>query len=167
MISLSLIGSDELPIVDGTKLIRVPGPLVDHRVDPSRWPGRSNGLDFRRIARQSSAIPAVSAPIEESIIEDKIQDQAGWKAYRFDIPPRSSYEFSIKADRISWFSLRVINKWGQIEVGMLQNIIQRGYPYASYINDTNKTKTIFVVLDTTEENLFGEPYNLITKIIKN
>ena len=164
---ISLMGSDDFPKVDGVKLTTVPGPLVDDsRMDPSRWPGSSKGLDFRRMARRSSTIPSVAAPMMESIIEDKVNDQAGWKAYRFDIPPNSSYEFGIKAERQSWFTLRVVNKWGQVEEGMTQNIIQRGYPYASYINKSNETRTIFVVLDTTEDHSFGEPYSLLINVMK-
>lgn len=167
-VCLSLTGSVDIPKIDGTKLVKVPGPLVDEsRMDPSRWPGAPKDMNFRRLARRTSTISAVAAPTLEAIIEDKVNDQAGWKAYRFDIPPKSSYEFTIMAERRAWFALRVINKWGQIEEGMTQNIIQRGYPYASYINDSDQTKTIYVIADTTEDNTFGEPYSLLIKNMLN
>ena len=168
LICIGLGGVEDLPKIDGTKLMVVPGPLVDDsRMDPSRWPGIVKGLDLRKMARRTSTIPAVAAPTIESMIEDKMNDQAGWKAYRFDIPPESSYEFTILAERKSWFSLRVVNKWGQIEEGMVQNLIQKGYPYANYFNRSTQTKIIYLIVDTTEDNIFGEPYALATRIIKN
>ena len=59
-----------------------------------------------------------------------------------------------------WFLIRTVNKWGNLEEGMLQNKIKTGNPEARYTNSTKGAKSIYFVVDTSELNIIGEECTL-------
>jgi hypothetical protein len=164
LIALPLLGSVSaaFPEVDASKLPNIPGPSTTRMADPAR------GLDFTGIdatirsqsRRAGSIQPAVALPQGSLIVKDKVADVSGWKAYRVEVPPGGSIHMRLQGLHEAWFVLRVVNKWGTIEEGMLQNLIKTGNPEARYTNPTKAAKTIYFVVDTTEVNIIGEAYTL-------
>ena len=148
--------------VDGSKLPSVPGPSTTRLTDPAR-DFNFSGIDaqIRTQARHtSSVLPAVALPPGSLRVKDKVADIAGWKAYRVDVPPKGSIHMRLRGLHEAWFKVRTVNRWGNLEEGMLQNQIATGNPEARYANPTPKTKTIYFVVDTTELNMQGEAYTL-------
>jgi len=56
--------------------------------------------------------------------------------------------------------VRCVNRMGQLEKGMLQNMIPTGNPEASFINEGTEAKTVYFVVDTTMYLNGSEPYTL-------
>lgn len=148
--------------IDGTKLPNVPGPSTTSMADPAAGLG-PQGIDARirsQARRIGSVQPAVALPFASLKVKDAVPDAAGWKAYRLDVPAKASIHVRLRGLHEAWFKLRAVNRWGNLEEGMLQNKILTGNPEASYKNPTTETKTIFIVVDTTELNTQGEAYTL-------
>jgi hypothetical protein len=53
-----------------------------------------------------------------------------------------------------------VNRWGDLETGMLQNLIPTGNPEATFRNPRAEPATLFVVVDTTEMGMQGEAFKL-------
>jgi len=151
----------ELPELDAKTLPGVPGPMVPHYPDPSRGPG-SGGMDasIRARARRGVNIPAVALPAGSFRVKDHIGDVSGWRAYRLEVPPGSGFKVRLHGPHEAWFQVKVLNRWGNLEEGMLQNRIPTGNPEASYKNPKAAPNTVYIVVDTTENHIQGEDYTL-------
>jgi hypothetical protein len=151
----------EIPEVEGKTLPSVPGPLTDRYPDPSRGlQPRDLETRIRHQARHSMSIPAVALPKGSIAVKDRIADPAGWRAYRVDVPPKGVLHARLTGAHEAWFLVRTVNKWGQLEAGMLQNRIPTGNPEASYKNPKNEVSTVFFVVDTTELGTQGEEFRI-------
>ena len=143
----------------GSDLPLVTGPTAPGGGDAAATFGADRtGLRTRRAARQGSIL-TVAVPTGATRIADRILSPSGWKAYRLDIPARGKLVARLRSDRESDFRLRVINRWGRMEEGMLQNRIYRGKPEASYFNPKDAPNTIYLIVDTRDTNA-SEPYVL-------
>lgn len=72
---------------------------------------------------------------------------AGWKAYGFRVPAGESIHVRLNHANEGWFRLSMVNKWGGLEQGMMQNLIPTGNPEVKYANPTDKTRSIYVIVD--------------------
>lgn len=151
----------DLPEVDAKTLPGVPGPLVPHYPDPSRGVG-SSGLDtaLRARARRGVNIPAVALPPGSTRVRDAIPDISGWRAYRIEVPAGGGFKARLHGPHEAWFVVKVLNRWGTLEEGMLQNRIPTGNPEASYRNPKAAPNTVYIVVDTTETHIQGETFTL-------
>ena len=149
------------PLVEAKTLPGVPGPMVPHYPDPSRGLGPRD-LDWviRNRARHGVNIPAVAVPEGSCRIADQISDLAGWKAYRIEVPGHGGFKVRLRGTHEAWFLVKVLNRWGRMEQGMLQNRIPTGNPEASYQNPDGKPKTVYIVVDTSETHMQGEGFTL-------
>jgi hypothetical protein len=151
----------DLPEVDAKTLPGVPGPLVPHYPDPSRGPGSDSMEAALRIrARRGVNIPAVALPPGSLRLKDHIADLSGWRAYRIEVPAGGGFKVRLHGVHEAWFVVKVLNRWGALEEGMLQNRIPTGNPEASYRNPKAGTATVFIVVDTTMTSVQGEEYTL-------
>lgn len=159
--SALLCHGQEIPEVEGKTLPVVPGPMTERMPDPARGLGRPNlGDQIRRQARRTASLPAVAVPSAPVAVLDRIAEPAGWRAYRMEVPAKATVHARLTGDHEAWFLVRVVNRWGQIEQGMLQNRIPTGNPEASFINPKNEAVTVFFVVDTTETGTQNEAFRL-------
>lgn len=150
-----------LPEVEGRTLASVPGPMVRRLADPARGLG-PEGLEgqIRRSARRTPSIPAVAVPSLPLAVSDRIADPAGWRAYRVEVPGNATVHARLTGDHEAWFQVRTVNKWGDLETGMLQNLIPTGNPEATFRNPKAEPVTLYFVVDTTEMGMQGEAFKL-------
>ncbi|MDE3246998.1 MAG: hypothetical protein KGN80_13000, partial [Acidobacteriota bacterium] len=52
----------------------------------------------------------------------------GWKGYAFVVPAKGTLHVSLNHTNRGWFRLVMMNKWGDLQAGMLQNLIPTGNP---------------------------------------
>ncbi len=148
------------PILEGKALPQVPGPLAPRGPDPAAGPGSDPiQMALRRSARKGT-VPAVSLPPGPLEIQDTMNGPAGWKAYRVEVPPRATVKIRLKGLHEGWFRVKAVNRWGQLEQGMLQNEIPTGNPEASYLNPKAERSTVFFIVDTTEAAMDFEAFSL-------
>jgi hypothetical protein len=72
---------------------------------------------------------------------------AGWKAYGFRVPSRENIRISLDHSNKAWFRLIMVNRQGEQEKGMLQNLIPTGNPETTYTNPTDETRRVYVIVD--------------------
>ncbi|GLH72319.1 hypothetical protein GETHLI_08210 [Geothrix limicola] len=95
--------------------------------------------------RGSVAVHPVSDTIDEFTGVSEMP--AGWKAYGFGVPPGEKIHIRLHHPNEGWFRLVMLNRWGQIEKGMLQNLIPTGNPEVSYTNFSDKPRAVYVIVD--------------------
>lgn len=147
------------PVVEAKTLPLVPGPMAPHMHDLAGGTGDGIQLALRRSSR-SSAIPAVELPPGPLEVRDSLSAIPGWKAYRIEAPPHGKVKVRLKGLHEAWFRVLTLNKWGQMEEGMLQNRIPTGNPEASYMNPKGESKSVYFVVDTTDLGADREAFSL-------
>jgi len=148
------------PVVDAKTLPQVPGPISPKGPDLAGGPGCDPiQMALRRSARKGN-IPAIGLPEGPLELQDALSDLPGWKAYRIDVPAKATVKVRLKGAHEAWFRVRAMNRWGELEQGMLQNRIPTGNPEASYINPKPERNAVFFVVESTEASMGGEPFSL-------
>ncbi len=166
-ILLLLSLAQDPPVFEGAKLAVVPGPQPPRGPDPASGLG-SDGFNrgIRGQARRAATVPAVAVPAVPAIVEDRVAFPSGWKAYRVEAPPRATLHARLRSGHEGWFRVRAVNKWGQMEQGMLQNRIPTGNPEASYVNPNPVATPFFFLVDTTEDGAETETFQFEITIKK-
>ncbi|OQA37838.1 MAG: hypothetical protein BWY56_00591 [Acidobacteria bacterium ADurb.Bin340] len=152
-----------LPVVLGKDLAQVPGPQrPDPRLLAPDVPMGCSPLEAygRRAARRAATLPCLAVPRWPAEIQDQAVATAGWKAYRVEVGPRERLHARLRALHEAWFVVKVVNRWGQLEEGMLRSTLATGNPETTYENPKDQPATIFLVVDTTETGADQEPYRL-------
>jgi len=92
--------------------------------------------------------PIPIKPIQdETEIYDYAWIPAGWRGYGMVVPGHGEVRISLDHTKRGWFRLSMCNKWGQLEQGMLQNIMHVFEPVVTYKNPTDKARAIYIVAD--------------------
>lgn len=71
----------------------------------------------------------------------------GWKGYAFVVPPNGTLHVLLNHVNSGWFRLVMMDKWGDIQAGMLQNHIYTGYPEVTFKNPKNEAQAVYVIAD--------------------
>jgi hypothetical protein len=157
---LLLAQAPPAPMLEGSKLQQVPGPMAPAYPDPALG-FQAKDIQFQIRARSRRArVPALGVPSIPFVVEDRIGDPAGWKAYSVEAPPGSTIWARLRSAHEGWFRVHTVNRWGLQEVGMLQNRIPTGNPEATFINSRNSGTTVYFLVDTTELGAESEPFRL-------
>ena len=148
--------------IEASSLPKINGPMPPSYFDPAPDSYKRDDIDayMRRQARRGGMLPAVALPPEDVVVSDMAKDVAGWKAYQVIVQPGQTVHVRLRAKREAWFQVKTVNRWGNTEKGMMQNLLHKCDPEASYINMGKETKTVYFVVDTNELNMFNEPYSL-------
>ena len=150
-------------LVEGKTLATIPGPLANRERLPDlapRFGSPDMDLQIRAMARRGGRVPAVQVPEGTVAISHKVTPQAGWQAYRVEVAPGEKIHARLRGDHEAWFVVRCVNGMGQLEQGMLQNLIKRGNPEATYTNPRKGTSVVYFVVDTSEVLGAYENYTL-------
>lgn len=154
---LSICLSAQIPVIEGNKLMPTIGPSIQY--GPGWTNALKNLLSFKNInGKRIFFIMTVVAPSGDCDIKDTMNDQSGWKCYQFDAPVNQNITFKLDTKYKASFRLYVVNRWGDLEEGMLQNTIYRGEPTASYTNPKDSVNKIYLIIDSLD--MYGEPYTL-------
>jgi len=93
------------------------------------------------------AIPVVAVPADAAGIEGYSQFPAGWRAYGFLVPPEGKLHVRLHHPNEAWFNLKLLNKWGGQEKGMVQTPAVTGNPEVTYTNPSPESKSVYVLVD--------------------
>lgn len=128
--------------------------------NPDYWQRRDIMAEIQWMARRGS----ISVhPVGEEIkaMDGYAWFPAGWVAYGFCVPAGDSLKVSLEHPNRGWFRLMMVNKWGGLEEGMLQNVLHTYEPVVTYTNPSKETRAVYVIVDdpgwmSSKEN----PFNL-------
>jgi hypothetical protein len=106
------------------------------------------------------AVP-IKAIGDLSELDDYSWVPAGWRGYGMVVPPRGEVKVSLEHPNRGWFRVAMCNKWGNLEVGMLQNVVHTFEPVVTYKNPTDKAHPIYIIVDDPAwMSSPGRPYHL-------
>ena len=71
----------------------------------------------------------------------------GWKGYAFVVPAKGTLHVTLNHTNRGWFRLIMMNKWGDLQKGMLQNVIYTGNPEVTFKNPKDEAEAVYVVAD--------------------
>ena len=131
-----------------TNRILLPSPMSRALALPLApfWEGRDIMSEIQAIARRGFiAVTPVAATTP--VVTDFSYLPAGWKAYGFAVPGKESLHVRLHHGNEGWFRLIMVNRWGQLSEGMLQNRIPTGNPEVSYKNPSNLPQAVYVIVD--------------------
>jgi len=144
---------------NASNLPKVNGPRPPSYADPA-----GSNADMSRSTARRGVIDAVALPesdaITDSIIKDKIQGNAGWKAYQAIVPAGQTVKVRLTSPNETWFVLKTANQRGMTEKGMAPHSVTPINPQTTYVNSSKETKTIFFIVDTTDLSAPQVPYSL-------
>lgn len=129
-------------------ILVAPRPMERCTVRPTHevWRRRDIMAEIQAMARRGNI---AVRPIGEDLNEfTGVADfPAGWTAYGFRVPAGESIHIRLRHSNEGWFRLGMVNKWGSLEQGMLQNLIPTGNPEVKYANPSAETRSVYVIVD--------------------
>ncbi len=138
----------EAPVRPPSGAIIAPRPMVRCSVlpTPTYWRQRDIMAEIQHMARRGSI--AVHPVGEDQAEFTGVSDYpAGWTAYGFRVPAGENLHVRLTHSNEGWFRLGMVNKWGSLEEGMLQNLIPTGNPEVTYRNPSKETRSVYVIVD--------------------
>ncbi|WP_306601882.1 hypothetical protein [Geothrix sp. 21YS21S-2] len=132
-------------------------PRVRLWPETSYWQTRDIMGEIQHMARRGF-IPVTAGGEAEEIVGSSYFP-AGWRAYAFVVPGKQKLHVRLHHSNEGWFRLAMVDRWGQLREGMLQNLIPTGNPEVSYTNPVDLANTVYVIVDdpgwmATKENPF-------------
>jgi len=158
--SVCLLQAPPTPqVLEAKDLPKINGPIAPKVHDLAGGMGAEIQMTLRRSARTTS-LAAVQLPAGALEVRDTMYAIPGWKAYRVEVPAHGKVKVRLRGPHEAWFRVLTVNKWGEMEAGMLQNKIPTGNPEASYINPKAEANSVYFVVDSTDLAVEGEGYTL-------
>lgn len=110
------------------------------------WADHDIMAEIRWIARRGY-LPVT--PVAEGISElnGTADFPSGFKAYGFVVPAGAKLHVRLHHSNEGWFRVAMVNKWGDLGAGMLQNRIPTGNPEVSYTNPGKEAQAVYVLVD--------------------
>ena len=128
--------------------ILIPGALPRFTGNPvaADWQGRDILKEIQAMSRRGF-IRVVNVDARTKSLQDCSDFPAGWKAYGFAVPGRENLHVRLHHPNEGWFRLMMVDKWGRITEGMLQNLIPTGNPEVTFKNPSQNPRVVYVIVD--------------------
>lgn len=110
------------------------------------WEARDLVRELRTLSRQGY-VPVTMVKGGLDAFKAHTEIPSGWRAYGFVVPGKGELEVRLTHPNQGWFRLLMMNKWGQLSKGMLQNLHPKGDPIVTYKNPGNSAQAVFVLAD--------------------
>ncbi|MBI4912847.1 MAG: hypothetical protein HY823_08910 [Acidobacteria bacterium] len=143
-------GAPRVQKIQYFKGTRVVYPPPFHRCevlpDMKYWAGRDLMAEIQWMAR-AGFIPVTPVdPGTESLV-DFAWRPAGWKAYGFAVPPGGKLQVELQHEKLGWFRLMAVDRWGKPGPGMLQAAIAYRPTIVTLTNPRAKADCVYVIVD--------------------
>jgi hypothetical protein len=92
-------------------------------------------------------IPVTPVGDGADALEDYVQLPAGWRAYGISVPVGGTVQVEVKHEKLGWFRLMLVDKWGTPGPGMLQAAIAHQPVLVTYKNPNKDATAIYVIVD--------------------
>ena len=120
-----------------------PGPFFPNAL---WWGHRDIMFEIQSLAREGF-VPCTLVADDALEVSDYANFPSGWKGYAFVVPAKGTLHVSLNHVNRGWFRLVMMNKWGNLQEGMLQNLIPTGNPEVTFKNLKDEAQAVYVVTD--------------------
>ena len=109
--------------------------------------GRRDIMGEIQFMARGGFVPCTRMADDASEVSDYADFPSGWKGYAFVVPANGTLHVKLDHVNRGWFRLVMMNKWGDLEAGMLKNLIPTGNPEVTYTNPSNEIKAVYIIAD--------------------
>jgi hypothetical protein len=110
------------------------------------WRGRDLMAEIQWLSRRGF-IPVTPLGDTVDVLTDYVQMPAGWRAYGISVPVGGTVQIEVQHDKLGWFRLMMVDKWGQPGPGMLRAAIAPQPILVTYKNPNKEATAIYVIVD--------------------
>ena len=114
--------------------------------DSAFWGFRDLRYEIQSMSRHGF-VPTTLVADDVLDVSDYANLPQGWKGYAFVVPAKGTLRIRLNHVNRGWFRLVMMNKWGNLQEGMLQNLIYKGYPQVSFKNPKDEAQAVYVIAD--------------------
>ena len=113
---------------------------------PLYWRQRDLMAEIQWLSRRGF-IPVTALGDTVDTFSDYVQMPSGWRAYGVSVPPGGTVQVEVKHEKLGWFRLMLVDKWGQPGPGMLQAAIAHQPVMVTYKNPGKEATAVYVIVD--------------------
>ncbi len=121
-------------------------PRCSTMPDSAFWGRRDLFAEVQWLSR-AGFIPITPVDPAAEVIEDFAFWPAGWKAYGFAIPPGGKLQVEVQHEKLGWFRLMAVDKWGKPGPGMLQAAVAYRPVMITLTNPRKESSAVYVIVD--------------------
>ena len=134
-------------LIGGTNLV-IPPPWRRCTVLPDRsyWQHRDLMAEIQWLSRRGF-IPGASLGDGVDSLTDFAQFPAGWRAYGLAVPAGATVQVEVQHEKLGWFRLMLVDKWGTPGPGMLQAAVAHQPVLVTYKNPGKEATAVYVIVD--------------------
>jgi len=121
-------------------------PRCTTQPNPHYWQRRDIMAEIQWMSRRG-LVGVTPVPEDVNELNGASDYPAGWKAYGFVVPAGGKLHVRLHHTNEGWFRLAMVNKWGDLSAGMLQNLIPTGNPEVRYTNPSKEPQAVYVIVD--------------------
>ncbi len=115
--------------------------------DLGYWRYRDLMAEIQWLSRKGF-IPVTALGDSVEILSDYAQAPAGWRAYGLAVPPGGTIQVEVQHEKLGWFRLMLVDKWGKPGPGMLQAAIAHQPVMVTYKNpNPDEATAIYIIVD--------------------
>lgn len=134
-------------LLPGTRLVVPPAWLRrTHVPDAGYWGHRDLMAEIQWLARRGW-IPVTPLGDGVEALTDFSQQPAGWRAYGLVVPAGGTVQVEVQHEKLGWFRLMLVNKWGQPGAGMMRAAMAPQPVLVAYKNPGTEATAIYVIVD--------------------
>ena len=131
----------------GTRLVNP--PAWKHRrtiPDMTYWGSRDLFAEIQWLSRRGF-IPV--SPLGDGVetLTDFSQQPAGWRAYGIAVPPGGILQVEVQHEKLGWFRLMMVNKWGNPGAGMLHAANALHPVMVTSTNPGSEATAVYIIVD--------------------
>ena len=107
--------------------------------------------------------PVAVLPVDESdsLVSGRVLFPEGWRAYGLLVPAGEKLHVRLTHPNEGWIRLMMIDRWGDIALGMTQNLIPTGNPEVTFVNLEGRARAVYVIVDDPHwMSVTSDPYAL-------
>ena len=139
--------SPRLAFYTGTQVVIPPStPRCRVVPTPDYWRHRDLMAEIQWLSRRGF-IPVTALADGTDALSDFVENPAGWRAYGIAVPPGGTVQFEVEHEKLAWFRLMLVDKWGQPGPGMLRAAIAHRPVVVGYTNPGPKATSVYVIVD--------------------
>ena len=110
------------------------------------WGQRDIMAEIQWLSR-TGYIPVSPVGDRVEVLSDYVQVPAGWRAYGISVPAGGTVQVEVQHEKLGWFRLMLVDKWGQPGPGMLQAAVAPQPVMVTYRNPGKEATAVYVIVD--------------------
>lgn len=137
----------QVNVMPGTRVVIPPRwPRLRTLPNAAFWGVRDLEAEIRWLSRRGF-IPVTPVDDGVEMLSDYAQMPAGWRAYGFGVPAGGTLQVEVQHDKLGWFRLMMVDKWGTPGPGMLQAAMAPRPVLVTYKNPSKEAQGVYIIVD--------------------